>query len=68
MQNLIVDQYGQPTDLTRVASHALVGVLATYVAHQMFHNEVATFAAPFVAIALHEWMDAPVADLIVALA
>jgi hypothetical protein len=62
--NLIADRNGQPSQVTQVASHLLVGAVAAIVAQQVQGPEVAL--AAFVVVALmHAYFDAPVAKVLV---
>lgn len=61
---LLADANGQPTPLTRQASHLLVGALGAAIVNQYSGRDAALFAFVFLAL-VHACLDAPVAGLLV---
>jgi hypothetical protein len=65
---MFVSRQGQPTELTRYASHTLVGVTAGFLVARHVGRPLPAVVLAVTAAGLHELLDAPVADVIASLA
>jgi hypothetical protein len=65
---MFVSPQGQPTELTRYASHTLVGVAAGFLTANYLGRPLPAIAVAAAAMGIHELLDAPVADVIASVA
>jgi hypothetical protein len=65
---MLVSRQGEPTELTRYASHTLVGVATGFLVAKHVGRPLPAIVLAVTAAGLHELLDAPVADVMASLA